>query len=110
MAWSAAEHAALFEILHDRTRWPLLECQGEGADAVFKDAEVRAPLGKLQRQSLRTGLPEHKCPCMHTCAEAVFKDAEVRAPLGKLQRQSLRTGLPEHKCPCMHTCAEATRV
>ena len=40
MAWTPDEQAAMLEILHDRTRWPLLECQGQGADAVFKDAEV----------------------------------------------------------------------
>lgn len=40
MAWTPDEQAAMLEILHNRTRWPLLECQGEGADAVYKDSEV----------------------------------------------------------------------
>ena len=51
MAWSAQEERALLEILHDRTRWPLLECKGEGADAVFDDVQVRS-LG---------GVAEHAC-------------------------------------------------
>ena len=40
MAWTPDEQAAMLEILHDRKRWPRLQCQGQGADAVFKDTEV----------------------------------------------------------------------
>ena len=40
MAWTPDEQAAMHEILHDRTRWPLLECQSEGTDTVFKHTEV----------------------------------------------------------------------
>jgi hypothetical protein len=40
MAWTPDEQAAMLEILHDRTRWPLLERQGQDADAVFQDTEV----------------------------------------------------------------------
>ena len=50
MAWSTDEQATMLEILHDRTRWPLLECKGEGTDAVFKDAEVCTPVGVSQRE------------------------------------------------------------
>ena len=52
MAWSPAEQAALSEIMHDRTRWPLLECKGEGADAVFDEAEVR-PAAHLPPHALQ---------------------------------------------------------
>jgi hypothetical protein len=47
MAWSAAEQAALSEIMNDRTRWPLLECEGRGTDAVFDDAKVCTLAGVL---------------------------------------------------------------
>jgi hypothetical protein len=56
MSWTTEEQAAMFEILNDRTRWPLLERHGTGPNAVFNDAEVYPQLATWCH-SWRTAAP-----------------------------------------------------
>lgn len=81
MAWSENEQAGLLEILDDRTSWPLLKCEGEGANAVFDDTQVRNFGYVLQRKCRRMRMQSLK----HRAVQVAARRAAV---LAKLPRRS----------------------